>query len=130
MSEVGFTKRVPLREVVAECVQRWFNATLKDAEHGDRVMQSLVGQMYCLGYGVPHDIEKVCDLYFKSHAFINHNVIAYFSSLLGGLFVSCLIRTTLTLSLFIMLESLKVTFCKTIISRDGFVFLFLCWKNC
>lgn len=54
--------RVPLSEVVADCVKRWFKDTLKDAKAGDVNMQILVGQMYYSGYGVPRDAQKV--LYF------------------------------------------------------------------
>ncbi|KAI4356095.1 hypothetical protein L6164_000141 [Bauhinia variegata] len=51
--------RVPLSEVVADCVKRWFKDTLKEAKSGDINMQVLVGQMYCSGYGVPRDAQKV-----------------------------------------------------------------------
>lgn len=51
--------RVPLSEVVADCVKRWFKDTLKDAKAGDVNMQILVGQMYYSGYGVPRDAQKV-----------------------------------------------------------------------
>ncbi|XP_057429230.1 uncharacterized protein LOC130722503 [Lotus japonicus] len=50
--------RVPLSEVVADCVKRWFKDTLKEAKGGDINMQVLVGQMYCTGYGVPKDAQK------------------------------------------------------------------------
>ncbi|KAB1224515.1 hypothetical protein CJ030_MR2G016404 [Morella rubra] len=50
--------RVPLSEVVADCVKRWFKDTLKDAKAGDVNMQILVGQMYYSGYGVPRDAQK------------------------------------------------------------------------
>ncbi|KAI4356094.1 hypothetical protein L6164_000141 [Bauhinia variegata] len=50
--------RVPLSEVVADCVKRWFKDTLKEAKSGDINMQVLVGQMYCSGYGVPRDAQK------------------------------------------------------------------------
>lgn len=51
--------RVPLSEVVAECVKRWFRDTLKEARAGDINMQVLVSQMYFSGYGVPRNAEKV-----------------------------------------------------------------------
>ncbi|KAF7825469.1 putative tetratricopeptide-like helical domain-containing protein [Senna tora] len=50
--------RVPLSDVVADCVKRWFKDTLKEAKQGDINMQVLVGQMYCSGYGVPRDAQK------------------------------------------------------------------------
>lgn len=53
--------RVPLSEVVSECVKRWFKDTLKEAKAGDINMQVLVGQMYHNGYGVPRDAQKVLE---------------------------------------------------------------------
>ncbi|KAA8539518.1 hypothetical protein F0562_026210 [Nyssa sinensis] len=50
--------RVPLAEVVSDCVKRWFQDTLKEAKAGDSAMQVLVGQMYYSGYGVPRDAQK------------------------------------------------------------------------
>ncbi|XP_010256999.1 PREDICTED: uncharacterized protein LOC104597244 [Nelumbo nucifera] len=50
--------RVPLSEVVSDCVKRWFQDTLKEAKAGDSAMQILVGQMYYSGYGVPRDAQK------------------------------------------------------------------------
>ncbi|XP_068634653.1 uncharacterized protein [Aristolochia californica] len=50
--------RVPLSEVVSDCVKRWFQDTLKEARAGDSAMQVLVGQMYYSGYGVPKDVQK------------------------------------------------------------------------
>ncbi|XP_010423476.1 PREDICTED: uncharacterized protein LOC104708579 [Camelina sativa] len=50
--------RVPLAQVVEDCVRRWFQDTLKDAKSGDVGMQVLVGQMYCSGYGIPKDEQK------------------------------------------------------------------------
>ncbi|KAF8041967.1 hypothetical protein BT93_A0536 [Corymbia citriodora subsp. variegata] len=47
--------RVPLSEVVSDCVKRWFKDTLKEAKAGDVNMQVLVGQMYYSGYGIPRD---------------------------------------------------------------------------
>ena len=52
--------RVPLADVVSDCVKRWFQDTLKEASAGDPAMQVLVGQMFCSGYGVPKDTKKVC----------------------------------------------------------------------
>lgn len=51
--------RVPLSEVVSDCVKRWFKDTLKEAKAGDINMQVLVGQMYYSGYGVARDAHKV-----------------------------------------------------------------------
>lgn len=51
--------RVPLSEVVSDCVRRWFTDTLKEAKAGDINMQVLVGQMYFNGYGVSKDAQKV-----------------------------------------------------------------------
>ncbi|KAJ9694090.1 hypothetical protein PVL29_009868 [Vitis rotundifolia] len=50
--------RVPLSEVVSDCVKRWFQDTLREAKSGDVSMQVLVGQMYYSGYGVPRDAQK------------------------------------------------------------------------
>ncbi|KAL6977519.1 hypothetical protein U1Q18_026318 [Sarracenia purpurea var. burkii] len=50
--------RVPLAEVVSDCVRRWFQDTLKEAKSGDSAMQVLVSQMYFSGYGVPRDAQK------------------------------------------------------------------------
>ena len=58
------SNRVPLSEVVSECVKRWFKDTLKEAKAGDINMQILVGQMYYSGYGVPRDAQKVHNLSF------------------------------------------------------------------
>ncbi|CAA0834445.1 Unknown protein [Striga hermonthica] len=51
-------RRTPLAEVVADCVQRWFQDTLKEARNGDTGMQVLVGQMYHSGYGVARDVQR------------------------------------------------------------------------
>ncbi|GLT92789.1 hypothetical protein SLE2022_106070 [Rubroshorea leprosula] len=51
-------QRLPLSEVVSDCVKRWFKDTLKEAKAGDVNMQVLVGQMYYSGYGVPRDAQK------------------------------------------------------------------------
>lgn len=51
-------QRIPLAEVVSDCVKRWFQDTLKEAKSGDSAMQVLVGQMYYSGYGVPRDDQK------------------------------------------------------------------------
>ncbi|KAM0953785.1 putative tetratricopeptide-like helical domain superfamily [Dioscorea sansibarensis] len=50
--------RLPLSEVVADCVKRWFQDTLKEARNGDTTMQVLVGQMYHSGYGIPRNEQK------------------------------------------------------------------------
>ncbi|KAL6002903.1 hypothetical protein ACLOJK_023125 [Asimina triloba] len=52
-------RRVPLADVVGDCVKRWFQDTLKEAKAGDIAMQVLVGQMYYSGYGVARDAQKV-----------------------------------------------------------------------
>ncbi|KAJ8434438.1 hypothetical protein Cgig2_025408 [Carnegiea gigantea] len=49
--------RVPLSQVVSDCVKRWFQDTLKEAKAGDSAMRLLVGQMYNSGYGVNKDTE-------------------------------------------------------------------------
>lgn len=54
----GGDGRQPLSEVVADCVKRWFQDTLKEAKGGDVNMQVLVSQMYFSGYGVPKDDQK------------------------------------------------------------------------
>ncbi|XP_073298661.1 uncharacterized protein [Primulina huaijiensis] len=51
-------RRMPLAEVVTDCVNRWFHYTLKEAKAGDIAMQVLVGQMYYSGYGVLRDAQK------------------------------------------------------------------------
>ncbi|KAI4324490.1 hypothetical protein MLD38_029977 [Melastoma candidum] len=54
----GDNSRLPLSEVVSDCVKRWFKDTLKEAKMRDVTMQVLVGQMYYSGYGVPRDAQK------------------------------------------------------------------------
>lgn len=61
-SSSSIDRRIPLAEVVLECSRRWFQDTLKEAKAGDTSMQVLVGQMYCSGYGVVKDAQKVFDL--------------------------------------------------------------------
>ncbi|EYU41977.1 hypothetical protein ABFS82_10G008300 [Erythranthe guttata] len=51
-------RRVPLSDVVSDCVERWFQDTLKEAKTGDVSMQVLVGQMFNSGYGIPRDADK------------------------------------------------------------------------
>lgn len=58
-SNGGGEGRKALSEVVADCVRRWFQDTLKEAKGGDVNMQVLVSQMYTAGYGVPKDTQKV-----------------------------------------------------------------------
>jgi len=53
-----FPKATPLKEVVANCEQRWFEQTLKAAKNGDISSQCLVGQMFCSGYGVAANPKK------------------------------------------------------------------------
>ncbi|KAJ4979620.1 hypothetical protein NE237_010400 [Protea cynaroides] len=50
--------RVPLKEVISDCVKRWFDDALKEAKAGDIGMQVLVGQMYYSGYGIARDVQK------------------------------------------------------------------------
>ncbi|KAK4582277.1 hypothetical protein RGQ29_025450 [Quercus rubra] len=50
--------RLPLSEVVSDCVKRWFKDTLKEAKAGDINMQILVAQMYYSGYGISRDAQK------------------------------------------------------------------------
>ncbi|KAL8141000.1 hypothetical protein V2J09_007021 [Rumex salicifolius] len=50
--------RQPLSKVVADCAQRWYVDTLKEAKAGDLNMQVLVSQMYYSGYGVAKDAHK------------------------------------------------------------------------
>lgn len=57
----SMNRRIPLAEAVVECSKRWFQDTLKEAKAGDISMQVLVGQMYCSGYGVVKDAQKVFD---------------------------------------------------------------------
>ncbi|CAI0424026.1 unnamed protein product [Linum tenue] len=57
-ASAGSNFRVPLSEVVSDCVKRWFKDTLKEAKAGDINMQVLVSQMYFSGYGVPQDGQK------------------------------------------------------------------------
>ncbi|XP_022887424.1 uncharacterized protein LOC111403230 [Olea europaea var. sylvestris] len=56
--ETNKLRRLPLSEVVGDCVRRWFRDTLNEARAGDINMQVLVGQMYYSGYGVPRDAQK------------------------------------------------------------------------
>lgn len=73
--------RVPLAQVVEDCVRRWFQDTLKEAKSGDVGMQVLVGQMYCSGYGIPKDEHKV-------HFFLKFP-IQFLSNFRGFRFFSC-----------------------------------------
>ncbi|XP_071717321.1 uncharacterized protein [Rutidosis leptorrhynchoides] len=50
--------RLPLSDVLSDCIRRWFQDTLKEARAGDLSMQVLVGQMYYYGYGIPKDHQK------------------------------------------------------------------------
>ncbi|XP_076915778.1 uncharacterized protein LOC143575238 [Bidens hawaiensis] len=52
------SRRVPLSDVVSDCLRRWFQDTLKEAKAGDLSMQVLVAQMYFYGYGIPKDHQK------------------------------------------------------------------------
>ena len=53
---------VPLRDVVADCARHSFKDYLKKANNDDVDAQMIVGKMYCAGYGVNKDLQKVCDL--------------------------------------------------------------------
>ncbi|KAH6798280.1 SCAR-like protein 2 [Perilla frutescens var. hirtella] len=57
--QVAEQRRLPLSEVVSDCINRWFQDTLKEAKTGDINMQVLVGQMYYCGYGISKDANKV-----------------------------------------------------------------------
>ncbi|KAF8071369.1 hypothetical protein HT031_001453 [Scenedesmus sp. PABB004] len=50
--------RVPLKLVVADAVQRWFNECLSEARRGDVKQQALLSQMYAEGYGCKADAEQ------------------------------------------------------------------------
>ncbi|CAM6088797.1 unnamed protein product [Calypogeia fissa] len=52
------SRKLLLKDVVADCERRWFEAALKAALSGEVEMQTLVGQMFCSGYGVPVDMKK------------------------------------------------------------------------
>ncbi|XP_057801105.1 uncharacterized protein LOC131016430 [Salvia miltiorrhiza] len=56
--QVPEQRRLPLSEVVDDCIHRWFQDTLKEAKTGDINMQVLVGQMYYYGYGIAKDANK------------------------------------------------------------------------
>ncbi|KAK6152550.1 hypothetical protein DH2020_015185 [Rehmannia glutinosa] len=56
--ETAEQRRLPLSEVVSDCIKRWFQDTLKEAKTGDINMQVLVAQMYYSGYGIPKDANK------------------------------------------------------------------------
>ncbi|KAK6245150.1 hypothetical protein QUC31_011559 [Theobroma cacao] len=58
MESSSASQRLPLSDVVSDCVKRWFKDTLKEAKAGDVNMQVLVSQMYYSGYGVPRDAQK------------------------------------------------------------------------
>jgi TPR repeat protein len=77
--------RMPLGQVVSDCVKRWFQDALKEAKAGDSGMQVLVGQMYYSGYGVPRDPQKV-NLFFPSFLFL---VFSFFFFLVFFFFFPC-----------------------------------------
>jgi hypothetical protein len=62
-----------LGEAVAECDKSWFERTpqaAKMVQNGDTAIQSLVGQMFCSGYGVISNLKKVTevpDMYMSDH---------------------------------------------------------------
>ncbi|KAK6280495.1 hypothetical protein POUND7_020762 [Theobroma cacao] len=64
MDSRGDRDRIPLAQVVSELVKGWFQDAMKEARAGDTNMQVLVGQMYCTGFGVPKDVQKLLLLYF------------------------------------------------------------------
>lgn len=49
------SNRMPLSRMVSDCMKRWFQETLAEAQAGNIPMQVLVGQMYNRGYGVRKD---------------------------------------------------------------------------
>ncbi|GAA0145785.1 hypothetical protein LIER_05897 [Lithospermum erythrorhizon] len=51
-------QRLPLSQVVSDCVRKWFQETLTEAKGGDFNMQVLLAQMYTNGYGVSKDAHK------------------------------------------------------------------------
>lgn len=59
MEAVEPLEKGPLADVVANCVKRWFQDTLKEAKSGNTAMQVLVGQMYSSGYGTVKDTQMV-----------------------------------------------------------------------
>ncbi|MBA0572369.1 hypothetical protein Golob_002714 [Gossypium lobatum] len=67
MESSSASQRLPLSEVVSDCVKRWFKDSLKEAKAGDVNMQVLVGQMYYSGYGVPRDAQKVSPFSFPHY---------------------------------------------------------------
>lgn len=73
--------RIPLAQVVSDCVDRWFQDSLKEAKAGDSAMQVLVGQMYYSGYGVARDPQKV---HFFSPFQIS--ILCFLSVFLSGFF--------------------------------------------
>lgn len=75
--------RVPLSEVVSDCVKRWFKDTLKEAKAGDVNMQVLVGQMYYSGYGVPRDAQKVLTLLLNSCSVYGTKPIVFSDLVIG-----------------------------------------------
>lgn len=79
--------RLPLSDVVSDCLRRWFQDTLKEAKAGDLSMQVLVAQMYFNGYGIPKDTQKVWFWPFKvriltsiSWLFSIHSMHVYWES--------------------------------------------------
>ncbi|WRX19748.1 hypothetical protein QQP08_012235 [Theobroma cacao] len=61
MDSRGDRDRIPLAQVVSELVKGWFQDAMKEARAGDTNMQVLVGQMYCTGFGVPKDVQKMLE---------------------------------------------------------------------
>ncbi|PKU85283.1 uncharacterized protein LOC110114540 [Dendrobium catenatum] len=59
-------ERVPLSDVVADCVRRWFKDALAEAKAGDYAMQVLVSQMYQSGYGVPRNEKRAKTWFCKA----------------------------------------------------------------
>ncbi|KAL4584460.1 hypothetical protein LXL04_009062 [Taraxacum kok-saghyz] len=69
--------RLPLSDVVSDCLRRWLQDTLKEAKAGDLSMQVLVAQMYFNGYGIPKDAQKVR---FDLHGFFTAVYSFFFES--------------------------------------------------
>ncbi|KAK3236524.1 hypothetical protein CYMTET_53341 [Cymbomonas tetramitiformis] len=47
----------PLRDVVANAIERWFRETWEAAQSGDHRQMALLGEMYAEGYGCQKNLE-------------------------------------------------------------------------
>eukprot|EP00798_Chlamydomonas_sp_ICE-L_P024011 gene24011-9584_t len=61
-------KPVPLKSVVDEAVQRWFDETYMEAQRGDLKQQAMLGQMYAEGYGCEKNMEEANEWIAKAAA--------------------------------------------------------------